>query len=162
MTADFITCLHEGAHAVVAVLKGMGVKRVLVHRTVRPDGEAGICELADMQDDIATDPWSVVEMTLASDAAERRYAGRASPRGEADRAFARNLIAVTLSQEPGHQDVHTLFEAHERIADGVVANPTTWLVIERVARQLRRYRTLTGADVRAIARDIVQHTKEPA
>lgn len=138
---------HEAAHAVVSLLVGWPLQRVSIVPNQVPDS-LGHSLPAVRIDDRESSDWLLV--TLAGPAAERELTGRPAVGDSADLEVARALLAVTLNV-PGDAPL-----VAQRLKEwGFVANLRVrehWLWIQRTARQLRRRRTLTGADVAALYR----------
>jgi len=130
---------HEAAHACLAILRGVPVRRcsIVPTRTTRghmlPAIPTGAIEISDL-----------IVMWLAGDAAERRVAGTAAL-SENDIAHASMLVAALAGAELDSPAVTASLARFQLLADAQVALHWSW--IERVASALLRKGTLDGGDV---------------
>lgn len=152
---DRITCVHEAAHACVAIVRGWDVRLVQVHRPgTRADGSAGRCEVASWRTEVNTDPVGVLCFLLSGAAAERRLTGRTSPRDAHDREIAALLAASICERDDPHDPrVRSLLASVETLARALMYDETIWRAVERVAAALQRQGVLSGRDVQLHLRE---------
>jgi hypothetical protein len=132
--------VHEAAHAVVALVRGVPVTRCTI--------EADRASLGHVQPAVpigTIDTFDLLEFWLAGGAAERKATGTPA-RGDAyDLEMARLLVSAMLGTEPGSAATAAAVGRYAVIAD--VEIELAWPWIRRVATALVRKRTLDGASV---------------
>lgn len=140
MLTERVIALHEAAHAVADIVKGVPILRVTLEPTptslahVRPAVRADSIEMSD---------W--VFSLAAGAAAERKATGQAALGDENDLSQARLLIAAIAGTDVDAPQVTERLRTYGILADAFVA--LNWKWIERTADRLQRRRSLTGAEV---------------
>lgn len=136
---------HEAAHGCFALLAGWPVRAVSI---VPAKDSAGHCLPETKPGEREDVDW--VPYLLAGGAAERQLTGRPATLDSSDLEVARTLLSVMRHHRPDAEPVEAALKAWAFVADFRVRQHWPW--IERVARELRRARVLTGAQVAALYR----------
>ena len=161
------TAVHEAAHAIVALLHGLPVRRAVLIETgggfvtlLDPLVELEAVELTTARlaaDDVTQRPvrvpraWdvpAVVVMLLAGEAASARVLGRHTDGGWVDRYEAEHVLGQALHRPPWGAEVQCLIAGVMRAAEATVRHQWRW--IEATAAALLERRVLSVDEVRAL------------
>ena len=148
---DYLVAVHEAGHAVVAVMSGIAVKAVLLHRGSKQGEcgpERGRCELFDASAERDADASQFLKYILAGAAAEKRATGKYSERDGYDVDHAVTLARAMLDDwTPDSQRVRAVVQAAQTVTNVCMLDDTIWRWVNRVAKALVTFRRLSGRQV---------------
>ena len=145
-----LTALHESAHAVIATLTGMDVKRCVLHAPGSRRDEDGHTALYDWAEERDCDIERHLTFVLAGRAAEYKAVGRYSERGDGDWEQATAYAACVLNAAPESPRVAEFLRIAQLHAETYMHDAAIWGWIERVSRQLLKRRTLGCRDIQLL------------
>lgn len=135
--------IHEAAHAVAALSRGMRVERVGIGPACQGENSVGECQLAEGGSD-----FDEVVYILAGFAGQRKYDPVANPCvAGSDRVQIRAKLSQRYGRKVEHLD-HPMVEAAQREAEAIVEN--RWFEIQQLAAALMMRIEIKGEELREI------------
>ena len=153
MTSDRVAAIHEAAHATAALMAGLDVRQIRLHRGsyTGPDGQRGYCELAEGAEEYQTNPSGYMEFYLAGFAADSRLGvPHAAERARGDFQQARRLAITALKVRPDDPRIQSHITSVAVLLAARMSDPALWGWIERVAAALIKQRRLSGREIQEL------------